>query len=204
MTEYNKMAKGRFVSTGLAKVVNLPFQPDVVELWNYTAYAAAATSQNILKAYWDNQMGQGFALIEGYNATPALIGDLVSVNGISTFAGGLSLQYGAAKQIVGITKAAAGVVSVTAHGLASGDVVILTGLNQSATTGMQQIAGMPFTITRIDADSFSIPWNTNQSNYTALSGSPTGAFMKKVLYPYLYAPGTSVISAITATNGSTI
>lgn len=69
---------------------------------------------------------------------------------------------------------------------------------------MQQIAEIPFTITRIDADSFSIPWNTNQTGYTALSASPATAFVKKVLYPYLYAPGASYISAITLGTTTTI
>jgi hypothetical protein len=37
----------------------------------------------------------------------------------------------------------------------------------------------------------------NQSNYTNLSGSPAGAYVRKVLYPYLYEPGVNFISAIT-------
>jgi hypothetical protein len=114
------------------------------------------------------------------------------------------LQYGARQQVVSITKAAAGVVTVTGHGYQSGDVVVFQGLYQSATTGMPQIAGIPFTITVIDANSFSIPWNTNQSNFTALSGSPATAFVKKVLYPYLYQPGVTIISAITTGTTTTI
>ncbi len=30
MTEYSRMAKGKFTSTGSAQVINLPFQPDAV------------------------------------------------------------------------------------------------------------------------------------------------------------------------------
>lgn len=205
MTEYSRMVKGHFTSTGGAKIINLPFKPDAVELFNYSVANSAATSQNISKAYWDADMGQGFAMIEGYNATPALINDTVIANGISTFSAGLLLQYGPVLAISGITKAAAGVVTTTAaHGLTSGDVVIMYGLNQSATTGMQQIAGIPFTVTVTSPTAFSIPWNTNQSNYTALSGSPAGASVKKVLYPYLYFPGSAVISAITTGTTTTI
>jgi hypothetical protein len=69
---------------------------------------------------------------------------------------------------------------------------------------MQQIAEIPFTITVVDANSFTIPWNTNQSNYTALSASPSGALVKKVLYPYLYQPGVTYISAITTGSTTTI
>jgi hypothetical protein len=205
MAEYSRLAKGKFTSTGGAQIINLPFRPGYVEFLNYTAYNTAATSQNVLSGKWYSEMGQGFAAIEGYNASPALIGDTVTVGGISTFQGGLALQYGPVLQISGITKAAAGVVTTTTnHNLTSGDVVLMNGLYQSTTTGMPQIAGIPFTVTVLSATTFSIPWNTNQSNYTALSGSPAGSTLRKILYPYLYFPGTTVISAITAPNGTTI
>ncbi len=202
MAEYSRIAKGSFVSTGAAQVINLPFQPDSVQMWNYTT---TAVSQNVVSAYWDAKMGQGFALQMGYNATPALIQDRVIANGISSFAAGQLLQFGPTLAISGITKASAGVVTTaTNHNLASGDVVVFQGLFQSATTGMPQIAGIPFTVTVTGPTTFSIPWNTNQSNYTALSGSPAGATVKKVLYPYLYFPGTTFISAITTGSTTTI
>lgn len=205
MTEYNKMAKGRFVSTGAAQIINLPFQPDYVELVNYTASTAAATSQNIVSARWDALMGQGTAQIMGYNATPALVADTIASNGISTFSAGQLLQFGPSLQIASITKASPAVVTTgSAHGLASGDVVVMQGLYQSSTTGMPQIAGIPFTVTVTGATTFTIPFNTNQSNYTALSGSPSGAVVKRVLYPYIYFPGTSFISAITLGSTTTI
>ncbi len=204
MTEYSRMAKGHFTSTGLSKIINLPFKPDAVEMWNYSAYATPA-NHGVSHAYWDVDMGQGFAIEDVFNATPVGTTDTVVANGISTFYGGLALQYGASIQITGITKASAGVVTTaTAHGYASGDVVILTGLYQSATTGMPQIGGIPFTVTVLSPTTFSIPWNTNQSEYTALSGSPTGAFVQKVLYPDLYFPGTAVISSITTGTTTTI
>ena len=204
MTEYSRMAKGFFTSTGAAQVINLPFQPDSIEMWNYSSYATPA-QHGVPYAYWDVNMGQGFAVEQVFNATPVLSTDVVVANGFSTFAAGLMLQYGAAVGISGITKANPAVVTTTAaHGYKSGDVVTFYGLNQSATTGMQQIAGIPFTVTVTGATTFTIPWNTNQSNYTALSGSPTGAFVKKILYPYLYAPGVSFISAITTGTTTTI
>lgn len=204
MTEYSRMAKGHFTSTGLAQIVNLPFKPDAIEMWNYSSFATPA-QHGVPYAYWDSAMGQGFAVENVFNATPVLTTDVVVANGFSTFSAGLMLQYGAKIGISGITKADPAVVTTTAaHGYASGDVVIFQGLNQSATTGMQQIAGIPFTVTVTGATTFTIPWNTNQSNYTALSGSPTGAFVKKVLYPYLYQPGTAVISAITTGTTTTI
>jgi hypothetical protein len=204
MTEYSRVAEGRFVSAGAAKIINLPFQPDSVEMWNYSSFATPAQN-GVPYAYWDASMGQGYAAMQVFNATPVLTTDVVTSNGISTFAAGQLLQYGARIQISGITKASPAVVTTAAnHGYASGDVVIFTGLYQSATTGMPQICEIPFTITVTGATTFTIPWNTNQTNYTALSGSPSGAFVKKVLYPYLYTPGVAFVSAITTGTTTTI
>lgn len=209
MTEYSRIAKGYFTSTGAATAVKLPFQPDTVKLWNYGSYVLPAAN-GVPRAYWDVNMGQGFALIDVFatdsDVTPVIMtGDYVIANGISTFSAGQMLQYGTQLQITGITKASAGVVTTsTAHGYSTGDVVILTGLYQSSTTGMPQLSGIPFSIIVLSSTTFSIPWNTNQSNYTALSGSPTGAYVKKVLYPFLYAPGVSIISAISTGSTTTI
>lgn len=205
MTEYSRMAHGKYTVSGgvlntsapAAKIINLPFQPDYVELYNYTQASTPATG-GVPFAMWDSNMPQGSAIIETFNATPVLTTDNITTGGISTFAAGQLLQYGPTKQIVSITKADPAIVEVTAHGLTSGDVVIFQGLYSTQfTAGMPQIDGIPFTVTVIDADHFSIPWNTNQSNYTALAASPSGALMKQVLYPYLYFPGASYISNIT-------
>lgn len=203
MTEYSRMSKGSFVSTGGAQVIQLPYQPDYVEMTNVSAWITPAQN-GVPFAKWDknflNSTPANVTLIEVFNATPVLTTDSVisASGGITTFAAGQLLQYGPTLAISGITKASAGVVTTTTnHNLTSGDVVVFQGLFQSSTTGMPQIAGIPFTVTVLSATTFSIPWNTNQSNYTALSGSPSGATVKKVLYPYLYFPGQTFISAIT-------
>lgn len=205
MTEYSRMVKGSttVLAAGGTAPIKVPFVPDYVEFINYTAQDTP-TATWIVKGWWDANMGQGAATYDFFDTGPVYSTNSISAAGVTTFEAGQMLQYGARQQIVGITKASAGVVTVTGHGYVSGDVVILYGLNQSSTTGMQQIAGIPFTITVIDANSFSIPWNTNQSNFTALSGSPSGAYVKKVLYPNLYAPGVSIISAITTGTTTTI
>ena len=204
MAEYSRLAKGSFTSTGAAKVIYLPFQPTLIRMTNYTA--AATPAQNGAPfANWDAVMGQGGGIMQIFNATPVLTTDNITTNGFSTFSGGQLLQYGAQIQISGITKASPAVVTTaSAHGYSTGDVVIFQGLYQSATTGMPQICGMPFTATVTGATTFTVPWNTNQSNYTALSGSPTGAYVKKVLYPDLYFPGASFVSAITLGSTTTI
>lgn len=205
MTEYSRMAKGTstVLAAGGIAPVNLPFQPDYVEYINYTAQDTP-TATWINKGFWDVNMGQGALTYDFFDTGPVYSTNSVPTGGVTTFAAGKMLQFGIRQQVVSITKAAAGVVTVTGHGYSSGDVVVFQGLYASPTTGMQQIAEIPFTITVIDADSFSIPWNTNQSAYTALTGSPATAFVKKVLYPYLYAPGATYVSAIALGSTTTI
>jgi len=215
MAEYSRLARGSFTSTGAAQVINLPFVPDYVEFFNYSKANSAATSQNVISGKWQYPMAQGSAVIEGYNATPALIYDTVTSGGISTFSAGQMLQYGpvykhnsVASADFSITAANPAVVTTaTAHGLKSGDVVIFEGLYQTATTGMAQMDGIPFTVTVTSTTQFSVPWDASGSNYTAFnSATSTGNIgaWKQVLYPYLYFPGTTFISAITAPNGTTI
>jgi hypothetical protein len=95
----------------------------------------------------------------------------------------------------------------SAHGLTTGQVVIFQNLYQTSTTGMPQIDGIPFVITVTGATTFTIPWNTNQSNYTAFntatSTNNVGSF-KQVLYPFLYAPGVNIISALTLAATTTV
>lgn len=204
MAEYSKIARGSFTSTGAAKAIYLPFKPNIIRMTNYTA-AATPAQNGVPFANWDVGMGQGYGIIQAFNATPVLTTDNMTSGGFSTFSAGQALQFGAQIQISGITKASPAVVTTgSAHGYSSGDVVIFQGLKQSSTTGMQQIAGIPFSITVTGTTTFTIPWNTNQSNYTALSGSPSGAYVKKVLYPFLYAPGVSVISALTLSTTTTV
>jgi hypothetical protein len=206
MTEYSRIARGSYTATtGKSQVINLPFQPTRIELTNYTAYANFAEN-GIPQAFWDIAMGQGTAaVLLNSGATPTLITDVVTANGFSTFSAGIALQFGPKQQIIGATKANPIVFNVTAHGYNVGDVVIFEGLYQTATTGMPQISGMPFVISAVgDANHFSVVWQATGSNYTALSGSPTGAYVQKVLYPYLYEPAVAFIEAVTTGATTTV
>jgi hypothetical protein len=200
MAEYSRLAKGNFISSGQAQVINLPFQPDYVRFTNYTLANTNATSQNVISAFWDVSMGQGQAVIQGYNATPALIYDVVSSGGISTFSAGQLLQYGPSISVTGgITKSATTPqITSTAHGLSTGQWVVFQNLYQTSSTGMQQIAGIPFQVTVTGANTFTINWNNNGSNYTAITGSGfnNAAAFKQILYPSLYVPGVAFIGGI--------
>ena len=203
MTEYSRTAKGSFTSTGSAQIINLPFQPDSIELINYTA-AAAMTDDVVPFAWWDIVMGQGFAVIERSTGA-ALISDVITSNGFSTFSANTLLQYGATQQIIGITKASPARVNATAHGYKVGDTVIMQGLALATTNNMQLLNGVPFTIVAVsDADHFDVKWDTTGSNYTAIAASPAGSLVKKVLYPFLYLPEDNVVTAVTTGTTTTI
>jgi hypothetical protein len=209
MTEYSRLAKGNFVAAGTSAFVNLPFVPDYVELWNYSIIKTPAAS-SVVRAWWDSKLLDGTnnpTMIEVFNSSSVLTTDSILTNGISSFQAALALQFGPVVQNGGtpvssfsISKANPAVVTTVGnHGLTSGDVVIFSNLYQTSTTGMQQITNIPFVVTVLSATTFSIPWNTNQSNYTAFNTSTAtnnvGSY-KQILYPALYAPSLSVISAL--------
>jgi hypothetical protein len=211
MAEYSRVAKGHFTSTGAAQVINLPFQPDAVEMWNYSLANSAVAASEILSAYWDVSMGQGQAIVQGYSSGSALIYDTVTTNGISTFSAGLMLQYGPLVLLgttggAGIAKTSSTVLTVTtaaAHGLTPGNWVVFQNLYETASTGMQQIAGIPFEVLTVGSSTtFTIGWVGNSSNLTVIDTSATGACgFKQILYPAVYAPGVAVPWSIALSNG---
>lgn len=212
MAEYSRIAKGHFTSSGYSQYVNLPFQPDRIEMLNYTVANSAATSQNIARGWWDVSMGQGTGVIEGYNTTPALIYDTVSTLGFSTFAAGQMLQYGPLVLLgttggAGIAKTSGTVLTVTtaaAHGLTPGDWVVFQNLYETTSTGMQQISGIPFQVQSANFTTtvFQVAWLGNASNLTAIDTSATGAAgFKKILFPTLYDPGVAYPYTITVSAG---
>jgi hypothetical protein len=210
MAEYSRLAKGSFTATGTSAIVNLPFQPDYVELWNYTNIKTIAASK-VTRAWWDNKLIDGSTnptMIEGYSSGSTTRFDVISNDAthpaINTFSAGQLLQYGPSKQIVSATAANPPVFTVTGHGYQVGDTVLLRGLYQTSSTGMAQMAGMMFTITAVSANTFTVNWNASTSAYTALSGSPVGSTVVKVLYPFLYEPQDNYVSAITLGANTTI
>lgn len=87
---------------------------------------------------------------------------------------------GLAKPIQGITNAAAGVVTVAAHGYLSGDTIYI-----NHCLGMTEVNQGEYTVTYIDADSFSIDADTtNFGAYT--SGGWSAKIVTLFNYPGMY------------------
>ncbi len=221
MAEYSRMAKGNYVVSGgtlgstapSVHVQRLPFKPDYVELINYSQ-AVTQAAHGIPFAYWDASVPPVVVSSVGYDtivivnsSTTASNTDSVKVGGgISAFSGGLALQYGAKEQIASTTKASNTITTASAHGYAVGDTVIMQGLATGVTNNaMRLLNGVPFTIVTVPTTTtFTIQWNMNQSNYADLSASPVGAFVMKVLNPFLYLPQDNVISAVTTGTTQTV
>ena len=215
MGEYARSARGVVTSNGSMMQIPVPFEPQTVQIYNQTVYAATLSGRTgaVANAFWDFDMGQGSAITQLVGAaTPyALIPSYLASGGISAYSAGISLQFGNPQQVQTSTQSGSSTAPtsfyVPAHGYQTGDVVIFEGLYASASTGMPQMCGMPFVVNRTDADNFTVPWNSSGSNYTDLTNSPTpvlGANVMQVLFPYLYAPGVSFISSIALGSTTTV
>lgn len=191
--EYSKLAMGQVVgvTSGIIPVV-LPFIPNVVELNNFTASTTPANT-GVVRTYWTSDMAQASAIQYVFNATPVLTTQTTTTGGISTFSAGTP-QLQAAKTGTGISQATPAVVTITGHGYSTGDVVLLT-----KTTGMLQVAGQYYVITRTGANTFTI--DIDSSGFAAAATNVVG---QKVVAPYLYFPGDNVITAISTGATTTV
>jgi hypothetical protein len=210
MAEYSRLAQGKVVvqTTGAQIAVALPFPPQYVDIINPARITAGS---GVYNAQWQIDMGQGAAVINTAGTTTFITS--ATGTGISNISAGLGQQYGPTILLNGsggITQSATTptITTTAAHGLSVGDVVVFSNLYQTATTGMQQMAGIPFLVLTVGSTTtFTIGWNNNGGNYTAITAGgyqPTAgtyiASFKQVLYPALYAPGQSVVSFVSTAN----
>ena len=194
MAEYSRVARGvgQFTQERFQSIYT-PFVPDFVKIWNPFAYTTTAV-QAFPTAMWNKFM----APYDGIATTTIVSGPSVATTnlypvGIAPIVKGEALILEAPVQVVSVSTANPAVVTYAGSDLFyTGDVVMFEGL-----PGMPQLSGMMFEVTFVGQHSFSINWNTNQSGYTAVSGTPPGAVITKVSNPFLYSPGVNYISAIT-------
>jgi hypothetical protein len=225
MAEYSRIATGQVVSNGSGQtLVVIPFIPNYIAIYNRTRAVAGA---GVTNAQWFSDMGQGSAFLSTFGTGVQFIapvggtssGALVSGTGFTTIQAGLSLQFGPVYQHTASTDfsiavsgaggaaPATTITTTTNHNLTTGNWIIFSNLYQTATTGMQQIAGIPFMVTVTGATTFTIFWDTSNAVYTAFNTATSlnnvGSF-KQILYPVLYAPNVSWIAAITRGATTTI
>lgn len=149
------------VAGGSAQNLTLGFIPSYIKIINQTNIATPANDE-IVSAEWFSTMANGTGFAINYTgAQPAIEYNNLSSNGFTPFQTGDANLYTATnKTISNITQAAAAVVTSTAHGLVTGDIVTFHGV-----VGMTQINTLTGVVTRIDANSFSV--NINSTGFTA-------------------------------------
>lgn len=200
MAILSQIAAGSFTATGNGLLLPFAGQPDIVRLyyqgnasgsiWTYTdGGGAPAPTQAVKEVYWNRNMAQNSALATVNTATLATDEkQFVSTGGVSYFDPEWG-QLGPQQVGTAISQGNPAVVSATAHGLLTGDQVLI-----SQSTGMLQIAGMYFQITRIDANSFSLNGLDSQAPF---SGPATSLRFRKILFPGIWQPQSCLITNIT-------
>ena len=188
--------------------VNCGFLPTKVELINMSSItsmtggppvANPGATYLMYRALWNANFASAaipFTLVEGITAS-ALTSSITPItsNGITVYDGKQSVQLGAAVTGGALSKANPAQLTSTAHGLQTGDQIMLMG-PFTAATAMNQLGGMVFSVTVTGANTLTIPVNTNTANFTAT----TVTTWRKVKVGPLYYPQRAFITGMTAAN----
>lgn len=195
VTAADQFVYGTFTSDGNPVDLNLGFVPTYFKMWNKTKFDSTANPGVVKIAWWDQNdaSGTGFSIVNTNGAATNQCA-LISSNGFFPRSG-VEEQLGSALSTGGaISQANPAVVTLTGHGLSTGDVVRLYG-----TTGMLQVAGVDYVITVTGSNTFTIPVNSS-----GFSAAATAAVARQVIVPRAFAPKTQVITNITAASPAVI
>jgi hypothetical protein len=176
--------------------INCGFLPSKVQLTNVTEYGVTNTTNlNIQTINWDSTFPTQTQVVYINGAGTALLPGAVTTNGISLYNPTSQGALGAVVTGGALSKANPAQLTSTAHGLQTGDRILIHG-PFTAATAMNQLGGMAFTVTVTGANTVTIPINTNTANFTAT----TVTTWQKVLYPPTFYPYRAIITGITAAN----
>lgn len=170
--EYTMEARFDFISGGVAyTTAALPFRPDYARLINLTTNS----ENDLMQAEWYRDMtdAHAFATYRMANdgGSDAISFGRITANGftLTTTAAGVDNSYSAIGAITNITAANPPVVTDTAHGLANGDTIRITGV-----VGMVEVNNRAFYVANVTANTFELQdpetrEDIDGSNYTAYS-----------------------------------
>lgn len=191
-TAQSNLVTGTITATGSPYNLNLGFLPSYIQYFNYTQLGSTANPGVVKRAQWQSGMGAGTAVVvKNTNGAATDETSLLTTGGFTLYDGAASVLLGASITGTTISKASPAVCTAAAHGLTSGDIVLM-----SNNVVMKQLGGMYFTVTVTGANTFTIPINTNVANFTA----ETGFVVRKLQVGPLYYPQRSTIVGITAAN----
>jgi len=163
---------------------------DWVKVVNYTEYGATSANAGI-EFFWQTGMPQGSAIVKYHNSSTTMLSALFTLNQGGIYYQDTSVQT-PETVVTGTTiDHATGIFTAASHGYATGDVVRVTG----TTTGMYQVQGIDFTITRLGANTFSL---TNLLTTPAAFVNATAFSVRRIPFNPIYYPRRRVITAVQA------
>ncbi len=146
---------GSFTSTGAGVKIPLPSSADYFKTWNITQLTAANPNTVTNGEWFGAKFGAGASAagsgIKTVKTTAMLESAFASNTGFTYVTSAPVVEAQNAAAITSITAASPAVVSQTSHGYSADDIVYLYG-----TTGMLQIAGMPFQISTVNANDYTL------------------------------------------------
>lgn len=148
-----------FTSTGVGVRINLPSSADYVRFWNVTQLSAAAPTACVSAEWFGSKFGAGqSAANDGLRWTKAgssaisidKFSNATASDGFTYVTTNPIVEAQAANAITAITAASPAVVSQT-NTYSEGDIVRIYN-----TTGMLQIAGMPFQLSSVSGSGYTL------------------------------------------------
>lgn len=186
---------GSFTSDGTARRISLIPDFDEFHLVNITDVGSAAAATPVMRAYFSSLMPDNSAYLnlKTNGAATLALESMILVDGFTPFDDSVQTP-GAPLVGTAINQANPAQVTINAHGLVTGDRVVL-----STCTGMRQVEGMVFSITRTGANTFTIPIDTS-----GFAAPATAVTARRLPNLPLFSPRRFFITGITAANPGVI
>lgn len=205
----DKVLSGSFTtpaSGNANQVVQLPFQPDLVEVWvqgnsSGDNWANVTANPGVVKyAFWQSGMAAASALCTANtNGAATDTSSFLSSGGITLIQTAPN-NFGAAQTGSGITAATPAVMTLTNSNVyQSGDIVLIQG-----TTGALQFSGIPWSVVSTGATTYNLGISGTAFSSAAFAAAATAVTTRKVLYPNTMTPYVSYIVAISTGSTTTI
>jgi hypothetical protein len=191
---YTEIHRGSFTSTGANKFIPLVTDVDWMNVYNMTAAAAGPVANNMVKFYWQRDMADNNALMDGY-----LIGTAVAYTdtALNLGVGGFKLYNSYSDSMTSpiaftnVSNATPPVVLTgTTTGLVAGDII-----RMANGVGVNQLMGIDFTVgTVVGATSFELAYGP-----TVVTAAAPGAtaVWRKLYYDAAWYPKKRTIAAVT-------
>ena len=185
---------GTFTSDGNPETISFGTTVTNFNLWNLTQFNSTA-NPGVLKRAWfiATQPSASYFGVVNTNGAATDQSIYATTNGFTPIDYD-ALPSFASTVIVSVSQANPAVVTSTAHGLLTGDTVVLTSV-----TAMQQLSGMVFTVTRTGADTFTVPVNSSGFAAAGSGGAVRKIFLNRFVEREAYITNITAASSAVVT-----